>query len=96
MALLHWIEDWTIINELLVVWLVVLQPSLAVLLAVTRAEARPAGRRRGGLARDRRARGGRAARDISRCASRYRISAAPAARLSKGQNGGLIALDPSG
>jgi hypothetical protein len=24
MALLHWIEDWTIINELLVVWIVLL------------------------------------------------------------------------
>jgi len=29
MALLHWIEDWTIINELVVVWLVV-QPPLTV------------------------------------------------------------------
>jgi hypothetical protein len=29
MALLHWIEDWTLINELLVAWLV-LQPPLAV------------------------------------------------------------------
>jgi hypothetical protein len=26
MALLHWIEDWTIVNELLVVWLVLLLP----------------------------------------------------------------------
>jgi len=26
MALLHWIEDWTIINELVVVWLVVQRP----------------------------------------------------------------------
>ena len=26
MALLHWIEDWTIVNELLVVWLVLLPP----------------------------------------------------------------------
>jgi hypothetical protein len=29
MARVHWIEDWTIINELLVMWLV-LQPPLAV------------------------------------------------------------------
>jgi hypothetical protein len=26
----HWIEDYTIISELLVVWLAVVQPSLAV------------------------------------------------------------------
>jgi hypothetical protein len=26
MALLHWIEDWTIVNELLVAWLVLLPP----------------------------------------------------------------------
>ena len=29
-ALLRWIEDWTIIRELLIVWLVIVQPSLAV------------------------------------------------------------------
>ena len=31
MTLLHWIEDWTILNELLIVWLVIVQPPLAVL-----------------------------------------------------------------
>jgi hypothetical protein len=33
MALLHWIEDWTILNELgwlLVAWLAIVQPPLAV------------------------------------------------------------------
>ena len=28
--LLHWVEVWTIINELLVVWLGIVQPPLAV------------------------------------------------------------------
>jgi uncharacterized membrane protein len=30
MALLRWIEDYTIIHELLIVWLVIVQPPLAV------------------------------------------------------------------
>jgi hypothetical protein len=30
MTLLQWLEDYTIIHELLVVWLVVVQPPLAV------------------------------------------------------------------
>jgi hypothetical protein len=30
MTLQHWLDDYTIIHELLVVWLVVLQPLLAV------------------------------------------------------------------
>jgi hypothetical protein len=29
-GLLHWIEDYTIISDLLVVWLAIVQPSLAV------------------------------------------------------------------
>jgi hypothetical protein len=29
MALMHWIEDWTIVNELMVVWLVLLPPLAA-------------------------------------------------------------------
>jgi hypothetical protein len=36
-GLLHWIEDYTIISELQVVWLAVVQPSLSCgVLAVTR------------------------------------------------------------
>ena len=30
MTLLQWLEDYTIIHELLVVWLVIVQPPLAV------------------------------------------------------------------
>ena len=29
-TLLHWLDDWTILKELLVVWLVIVQPPLAV------------------------------------------------------------------
>jgi hypothetical protein len=30
MALLVWFDDWTILHELLIVWLVIVQPPLAV------------------------------------------------------------------
>ena len=30
MALLQWLNDWTILSEVLVVWLVIVRPSLAV------------------------------------------------------------------
>jgi hypothetical protein len=30
MTLLYWLDEWTILKELLVVWLAIVQPSLAV------------------------------------------------------------------